>query len=227
LQPIISNDLSNSAFPFGNMQEIDIGFVKARAHRITYVGELGWEIYVSNDFSSHVFETIMNRNKDYPIKLCGLHTMDSCRIEKGYKHFGHDISNEDHALEAGLGFVIKENKAPSKFGDMIGKEAIIKKKNEGLENIFLQFRLQDPDPLLYHNEPILRDGTIVGYLTSGNYGHYLKGAIGLGYIKCNQVGENIEKILNSSYEIDVAGKRVKADVSLKPMYDHKSTKIKL
>ena len=227
LQPIISNDLSNSAFPFGNMQEIDIGFAKARAHRITYVGELGWELYVSNDLSNHVFETIMKRSEDHPIQLCGLHTMDSCRIEKGYKHFGHDISNEDNALEAGLGFVIKEDKPSGKFGDMIGKDSIIKKRNEGFENLLLQFRLRDPEPLLYHNEPILRDGIIVGYLTSGNYGHYLKGAIGLGYIKCNTVGESIKDVLSSSYQIDVAGNKIDADVSFKPMYDPKSLKIKI
>jgi glycine cleavage system T protein len=227
LQPIISSDLSNNNFPFASMQEVDIGFAKARAHRITYVGELGWELYVSNDLSNHVFETIMNRNIEHPIKLCGLHTMDSCRIEKGYKHFGYDISNEDSVLEAGLGFAVKENKPTSKFGEMIGKDSIIKKRDEGFKNILLQFRLKDPEPLLYHNEPILRDGEIVGYLTSGNYGHYLKGAIGLGYIKCRKLGENIESILASNYQIDVAGHIIDADVSFKPMYDPKSLKIKI
>ena len=227
LQPIISNNLSNNSFPFASMQEVDIGYAKARAHRITYVGELGWELYVSNDLSNHVFETIMKRNTDHPIQLCGLHTMDSCRIEKGYRHFGHDISNEDNALEAGLGFVIKEDKPSGKFGHMIGKDSIIKKRNEGYENLLLQFRLQDPEPLLYQNEPILRDGRIVGYLTSGNYGHHLKGAIGLGYVKCNSIGENIEDILSASYQIDVAGNKINADVSHKPMYDPKSLKIKI
>ena len=227
LQPIISNNLSNNSFPFASMQEVDIGYAKARAHRITYVGELGWELYVSNDLSNHVFETIMKRSEEHPIQLCGLHTMDSCRIEKGYKHFGHDISNEDNALEAGLGFVIKDDKPSGKFGHMIGKDSIIKKRNEGFENLLLQFRLRDPEPLLYHNEPILRDGIIVGYLTSGNYGHYLKGAIGLGYIKCNTVGESIKDVLSSSYQIDVAGNKIDADVSFKPMYDPKSLKIKI
>ena len=227
LQPIISNNLSNNSFPFASMQEVDIGYAKARAHRITYVGELGWELYISNDLSNHVFETIIKRSEDHPIQLCGLHTMDSCRIEKGYRHFGHDISNEDNALEAGLGFVIKEDKPSGKFGHMIGKDSIVKKRNEGFEKLLLQFRLRDPEPLLYHNEPILRDGIIVGYLTSGNYGHYLKGAIGLGYIKCNNVGESIKDILSSSYQIDVAGHKIDADVSIKPMYDPKSLKIKI
>ena len=194
LQPIISNSLSNNDFPFSSMQEIDIGYAKARAHRVSYVGELGWEIYVANDLSNHVFDKLMERNIDHPIKLCGLHAMDSCRIEKGYRHFGYDISNEDNVLEAGLGFVVKENKPDGKFGSMIGKNAIIKKRNEGFKNILLQFRLKDSEPLLYHNEPILRDGKIVGHITSGNYGHYLKVAVGLGDIKCNVNGERFKKL---------------------------------
>ena len=227
LQPIISNSLSNNDFPFSSMQEIDIGYAKARAHRVSYVGELGWEIYVANDVSNHVFDKLMERNIDHPIKLCGLHAMDSCRIEKGYRHFGYDISNEDNVLEAGLGFVVKENKPDGKFGSMIGKNAIIKKRNEGFENILLQFRLKDPEPLLYHNEPILRDGKIVGHLTSGNYGHYLKGAVGLGYIKCKEIGESLKTILASNYQIDVAGSIIDADVSIQAMYDPKSLKTKL
>jgi 4-methylaminobutanoate oxidase (formaldehyde-forming) len=226
LQPITSNSLSNNDFSFASMQDIDIGYAKARAHRITYVGELGWELYVSNDMSNHVFDTIMKRNDDYPIKLCGLHAMDSCRIEKAYRHYGHDISNEDNVLEAGLGFVVKENKPDTKFGSMIGKNSIIKKRNEGFKNILLQFRLKDPEPLLYHNEPIIRDGEIVGYLTSGNYGHHLKGAIGLGYIKCKEIGESTTSILASNYQIDVAGNKIDADISLSPMYDPKSIKVK-
>ena len=227
LQPLISQSLSNHDFPFSTMQEIDIGYAKARAHRISYVGELGWEIYISTEMSNHVFDILMERNADHPIKLCGLHAMDSCRIEKAYRHFGHDISNEDNVLEAGLGFVVKENKPDSKFGSMIGKNSIIKKRTAGFKNILLQFRLKDPEPLLYHNEPILRDGIIVGHITSGSYGHHLKGAIGLGYIECKEIGENLKNILKSNYQIDVAGKIIDADVSIEPMYDPKSLKIKL
>ena len=227
LQPLISQSLSNHDFPFSTMQEIDIGYAKARAHRISYVGELGWEIYISTEMSNHVFDILIERNADHPIKLCGLHAMDSCRIEKAYRHFGHDISNEDNVLEAGLGFVVKENKPDSKFGSMIGKNSIIKKRTAGFKNILLQFRLKDPEPLLYHNEPILRDGKIVGHITSGSYGHHLKGAIGLGYIECKEIGENLKNILKSNYQIDVAGKIIDAEVSILPMYDPKSLKIKI
>ena len=192
----------------------------ARAHRVTYVGELGWEIYASSDMAGHVFETMLAQAKQMGGKLCGLHMMDSCRLEKGFRHFGHDISCEDHILEAGLGFAVKKDKA-----DFIGKDAILRKQDEGLEKRLVQFRLTDPEPLLYHAEPILRDGEVVSYLTSGNYGHYLGGAMGMGYVPCK--GESVADLLGSSYEIEVAGTRVKAEASLKPFYDPKSERVKV
>ena len=227
LEPLIPQSLENKDFPFGTMQPIEIGHAIARAHRVSYVGELGWEIYVSADMSAHVFETIAARRKDHPLVMCGLHALDSCRIEKGFRHFGHDISNEDHVLEAGLGFAVKENKQPGKFGPMIGADAVKAKRNDGLSQRLMQFRLEDPDPLLYHNEAIYRDGVVIGYLTSGNYGHHLGGAIGLGYVKCSAVGETAEAQLNSHYQIDVAGKLFDADVSLRPFYDPKALQVKL
>ncbi len=133
----------------------------ARAHRVTYVGELGWEIYASADMAGHVFETLYDAGQDLGLKLCGMHMMDSCRIEKGFRHFGHDITCEDHVLEAGLGFAVKTDKP-----DFIGRDAVLAKKESGLENRMVQFKLTDPEPLLYHNEPVLRDGEIVGYLSS-------------------------------------------------------------
>jgi 4-methylaminobutanoate oxidase (formaldehyde-forming) len=227
LQPMIPQSLANDDFAFGTMQQIEIGHAVARAHRVTYVGELGWELYVSADMSAHVFEAIAERRNDHPIAMCGLHALDSCRIEKGFRHFGHDISSEDHVLEAGLGFAVKENKTPSKFGGMIGADAVAAKRNDGLSQRLMQFRLTDPDPLLYHNEAIYRDGAVIGYLTSGNYGHYLGGAIGLGYVKCNSIGETAEAQLNAHYQIDVAGKLVDAEVSLRPLYDPKALQVKL
>ncbi|MDB3892489.1 FAD-dependent oxidoreductase, partial [Alphaproteobacteria bacterium] len=226
LQPMIPQSLSNEDFPFGTMQEIEIGHGLARAHRVTYVGELGWELYVSADMSNHVFDAIMARGQDHPLTLCGLHALDSCRIEKGFRHFGHDISNEDHVIEAGLGFAVKEQKRAGRFGEMIGKDAVTAKRNDGVSQRLMQFKLKDPEPLLYHNEAIIRDGELVGYLTSGNYGHHLGGAIGLGYVKCQNVGETADAQLQSDYSINVAGKLVEAEVSFKPMYDPKSTQVR-
>ncbi|MEO1550081.1 MAG: FAD-dependent oxidoreductase [Pseudomonadota bacterium] len=219
ISAVSPNDFSNATNPFGTAQEIELGLGLARAHRVTYVGELGWELYVSADQAAHAFETLWDAGQDHDLKLCGLHMMDSCRIEKAFRHMGHDISGEDHVLEAGLGFAVKTDKP-----DFIGRTAVLQKKQDGLAQRLVQFRLQDPEPLLYHNETILRDGQVVGYLTSGNYGHHLGGAIGLGYVPCT--GETADQILASTYEIDVAGVRVKADASLKPLYDPKSERVK-
>ncbi|WP_433989987.1 4-methylaminobutanoate oxidase (formaldehyde-forming) (plasmid) [Pseudoseohaeicola sp. NH-UV-7] len=219
MQAVSPNDFSNAVNPFGTAQEIELGLGLARVHRVTYVGELGWEIYVSSDMAGHTFETLHAAGQDMGLTLCGMHMMDCARIEKGFRHFGHDITSEDHVLEAGLGFAVKTDKP-----DFIGRDAVLRKKDEGLANRMVQFRLTDPEPLLYHNEPVIRDGEIVGYLSSGAYGHHLGAAIGMGYVPCK--GESAADVLASSYEIDVAGTRVKAEVSLKPMYDPSAERAK-
>lgn len=219
MQKVSPNDFSNEAHPFGTAREIEVGMGLARAHRVTYVGELGWELYVSTDQAAHVFETLEAAGADAGLRLCGLHTLDSCRIEKAFRHFGHDITDEDHVLEAGLGFAVKSAK-----GEFIGREAVLAKRDKGLSRRLLQFRLSDPEPLLFHNEAIVRDGEIVGTITSGNYGHHLGGAIGLGYVPCQ--GEGEADVLASGYEIEIAGTRVKAVASSKPMYDPKAERVK-
>ncbi len=220
MQKVSPNDFSNAVNPFGTMQEIEIGMGLARVHRVSYVGELGWEVYVSADQAAHVFEVLHQAGADMGLKLCGMHMMDSCRIEKGFRHFGHDISCDDHVLEAGLGFAVKTDKPA-----FIGRDAVLKKKENGLNARLLQFLLVDAEPLLYHNEPVLRDGEIVGYLSSGAYGHTLGAAVGLGYVPCS--GESAADVLASSYEVDVAGVRVEAEVSLRPMYDPKAECVKV
>ena len=212
------DDFSNAAHPFGLAKEIEIGMGLARAHRVTYVGELGWELYIPTDQAAHVFETLIEAGAPLGLKLCGLHAMDSCRIEKAYRHFGHDITDEDHVLEAGLGFAVKPDK-----GDFLGREAVLRKRDAGLTRRLMQFRLTDPAPLVFHNEPILRDGKIVSFLTSGNYGHALGAAIGLGYVPCRP-DESPAEMLASSYAIDVAGRIVAAEASLTPLYDPKSAR---
>ncbi len=219
LSLVSPNDFSNLHHPFGTARDIEIGMGLARAHRVTYVGELGWELYVSTDQAAHVLETLLDAGQDLGLRLCGLHAMDSCRIEKAYRHFGHDITDEDHVLEAGLGFAVKTDK-----GDFIGREAVLAKRKAGLSRRMLQFRLKDPQPLLFHNEPVLRDGQIVGFLSSGNYGHALGGAIGLGYVPC-RTDESPAEMLASDYSIDVAGRIVAAEASLAPMYDPKSSRV--
>jgi 4-methylaminobutanoate oxidase (formaldehyde-forming) len=219
LRSVSPNNFDNEVNPFGTAQVIEIGMGLARAHRVSYVGELGWELYVSSDQCGHIFETIIDAGSDHNLKLCGMHMMDSCRIEKAYRHFGHDITCEDHVLEAGLGFAVDTDKP-----DFIGKKAVIDKREMGLEKRLVQFQLTDPEPLLYHNEPIMRDSEIVGYISSGNYGHKLGGAIGMGYIPCE--GESPEELLSSKFEIDVSGTICAAKASLKPLYDPLSKRTK-
>ena len=219
LEKVSPHDWSNDNHPFGQAHHIELGMGLARAHRVTYVGELGWELYVSSDMAAHAFETLHEAGKDLDLKLCGMHMMDSLRIEKGFRHFGHDITEEDHVLEAGLGFAVKTAKE-----NFVGRDAVVAKKEAGLAMLMVQFKLKDAEPMLYHNEPIIRDGEIVSYVTSANYGHTLGGAIGMGYVPC--AGEKPDEMLSSKYEIEIAGVRVEAEASLRPMYDPKSERVK-
>ncbi len=219
LEKVSSHDWSNDNHPFGQAHDIEIGMGLARAHRVTYVGELGWELYMPNDMAPHIFETLHEAGKDLDLKLCGMHMMDSLRIEKAFRHFGHDITGEDHVVEAGLGFAVKTAKE-----NFVGRDAVLKKREEGLEMRLVQFKLKNAEPLMYHNEPIIRDGEIVSYVTSANYGHTLGGAVGLGYVPCK--GEKPEEMLASKYEIEIAGQSFVADASLKPMYDPRSERVK-
>ncbi len=220
LSKVSPNDFGNAAHPFGTAREIEIGMGLARAHRVTYVGELGWEIYVSADQTAHLFEVLEEAGAEVGLKLCGLHTLDSCRIEKAYRHWGHDITDEDHVLEAGLGFTVSRKKQ-----SFIGREAVLRKQDVGLGRRLVQFRLEDPLPLLFHNEAIVRDGKIVGPVTSGAYGQFLGGAVGMGYVPC--AGQSEADVLDSTWEIEVAGVRHRAVASLAPMYDPKSERVRL
>ena len=156
--------LDNDAFAFGSVQEIEVGMALARAHRVTYVGELGWELYVSADQAVHVFDALVAAADGLDFRLCGMHALDSCRLEKGYRHFGHDITDEDGPLEAGLSFAVKPDKPVAQFGRFIGCDAFQTMREQGPQRRLLQFLLQDPEALLFHNEPVLRDGEVVAFI---------------------------------------------------------------
>ncbi|PPR76596.1 MAG: 4-methylaminobutanoate oxidase (formaldehyde-forming) [Alphaproteobacteria bacterium MarineAlpha3_Bin4] len=215
-------DLSNGEFPFGSSREIEIGYAIVRASRISYVGELGWELYVPSEFAAHVFDELFAAGAEFDLAPVGLHAMNSLRIEKAYRHWGHDITDEDTVLEAGLEFAV----AWDKPGGFNGRDALIKQRDNGLKKCLVQFLLVDPEPLLYHNEPIYRSGKIVGYVTSGMYGHTLGGAVGLGYVG-NSDGVDIDFVENGDYEILVNGEKYAAKASLRPLYDPKSERIKV
>ena len=215
-------DLSNDAFPFGSFQDIEIGYATVRAMRVTYVGELGWELHIPTEYALHVYDTLTVAGKTVGVRLSGMHAMNSLRIEKAYRHWGHDITDEDTPLEAGLGFAVAFDKA----GGFIGRDALLRQREAGVKKRLVQFLLEDPEPLLYHNEPIWRDEKIVGYITSGMFGHTLGGAVGLGYVN-HPDGVNADFVKSGRYEIEVAGVRIPAKASLRPMYDPKSSRIRV
>ncbi|MBJ3764283.1 GcvT family protein [Maribius pontilimi] len=220
LMALISpDDFSNDAFPFGAVRQVELGLGLARAHRVSYVGELGWELYISADMAAHAFDVLCDAGAGLGLKHVGLHAVDSLRMEKGFRHFGHDITSEDHVIEAGLGFAVKTAKP-----DFIGRDAVLRKRDAGLERRLVQFRLADPAPMLFHAEPILRDRAIVGQITSGAYGHHLGAALGMGYVPCR--GETAAELLASTYEVEIAGRRVRAEASLKPFYDPGSDRMR-
>ena len=218
LQSLSPNDLSNEALPFAHSREIELGYALVRASRITYVGELGWELYIPTEFAVGVYDAIIEAGAPFGLTHAGYHALDSLRIEKAYRHWGHDITDKDTPLEAGLGFAVKFDKP----GGFIGREALLKAGEAGLAKRMLQFRLLDPAPLLYHNEPIWYGDTLVGHVTSGAYGHTLGGAIGMGYVDSAKAPNPKE----AGFSIEVAGERVPAEVSSKPMYDPRGLRIR-
>ncbi|MDA0706229.1 MAG: FAD-dependent oxidoreductase [Proteobacteria bacterium] len=221
LQSLTPNDMSHAAFPFATSQEIELGYAIVRASRITFVGELGWEIYIPTEFALGVYDEIAAAGAVFGLVHAGYHALNSLRMEKGYRHWSHDITDEDTPLEAGLGFTVKFDKP----GGFTGRDALLAQKENGLPKRLLQFKLRDPSPLLYHNEPIWRNDVLVGHITSGAYGHTLGACIGLGYVHTDH-GVKPGEVLDGKYEIEVAGVRVAADVSLKPMYDPTNEKIR-
>ncbi|MDO8362385.1 MAG: FAD-dependent oxidoreductase [Actinomycetota bacterium] len=223
LQSLTPADLSNEAFPFGTSRLIDLGYAIVRASRITYVGELGWELYIPTEFATGVFDVLVAAGEPFGLRHCGYHALNSLRMEKGYRHWGHDVSPDDTPLEAGLGFAIAWHKP----GGFIGREALLAQKAAGVPRRLVQFALADGEQLLYHNEPIWRDGVIVGSITSGMYGHTLDASLGMGYVSAPAGGVCDPQFVHAGrYEVEVAGERVPARASLQPWYDPRSARVK-
>jgi 4-methylaminobutanoate oxidase (formaldehyde-forming) len=218
---LTSADMGNEAFPYFTAQEIDMGYALVIALRVTYVGELGWELYVPTEFTLHVFDALVEAGVDLGLRHAGFQALNTLRIEKGYRDYGHDIDNTDTPLEVGLQHFVDFDK-PNGF---IGKEALLKQKGEGVKSLLVQFLLEDPEPLLYGSEPIFRDGVFVGDLGGGGYGHTLGAAVGLGNVE-NEAGVNADFINSGSYEIQISGKLYKARASLRPMYDPKGKRVR-
>jgi glycine cleavage system aminomethyltransferase T/glycine/D-amino acid oxidase-like deaminating enzyme len=220
LQSLTTADLSNEAFPFRAARWIDIGYARALCIRITYLGELGYELYIPSEQATHVYDQIVKAGVDYGLKHAGLKALASLRMEKGYRDYGHDIDNTDNAFETGLGFAVDLKK-----DDFIGKEAAVKQKASPLTRRLVQVLCKNPEALMYHAEIVLRNGKPVGYVRAASYGHTLGGAVGLAMI---EAGEPIDAkyLSDATWELEINGKKYPAMASLKPLYDPEMKKIK-
>ena len=223
MQAITSVDLSNKAFPFRAARYIDLGFARALCVRITYLGELGYELYVPSEQAMHAYEQLVTAGARVGLRHAGLKALSSLRMEKGYRDYGHDIDNTDSVLEAGLGFAV----ALDKPGGFIGRDAVLARKAAGpLTRRLVQVRLLDPEPLMHHAEILLRDGSPVGYLRAASYGHTLGGAVGLAMVDSGGEPVTAEFLAAGAWEVDVAGARYAAVTSLRPMYDPENVRIR-
>ncbi len=222
LATLTSADLSNEAFPFATIRDIELGYQSAKALRISYSGELGWELYIRTEYALPVYDALIEAGGALGLRHCGYHALNSLRIEKGYREWSHDMGPEDSLLDAGLGFTC----AWDKPGGFIGREALLEQKQASpRRRRLVTFLLEDPEPLLYHNEPIYRDGELASHTTSAGYGHTLGGAMAMAYLR-RDAGVDAEWVASGRYEVEVNGKRYAAKASLAPFYDPKNERIR-
>ena len=215
-------DLSNEAFPFMTAQQIDVGYADVLAMRVTFIGELGWELHVPATQAVQVYDLIKEAGADLGLRDAGMQTLNSLRLEKAYRDFGIDVDNTDNPIEAGLGFAVKLDKP----GGFIGRDALAAIKAQGTPKTrMLQFLLKDAEPLMYGNELIYLDGQQVGYIQVGGYGHSLGGAVGIGFAELEEP-LTADIVTTGQWEIEIAGDRVAAIASLKPLYDPKMEKVR-
>ena len=223
MQQVTSCDLSDAAFPFRAAREIDLGFARVLCVRITYLGELGYELYIPTEQAVHVYERLVAAGEPLGLRHAGLKTLASCRLEKAYRDYGHDIDNTDTPLEAGLGFAVDLTKP----GGFLGKDAVLAQKAAGpLRKRLVQLRVLDPEPLLFHAEVIWRDDRAVGYVRAGSYGHTLGGAVGLAMVDAGGAPVDAAYLASGTWTVEIAGARYPIAVSLRPMYDPTSARVK-
>ena len=214
LQGLTDADLSNEAFPFAASREIDIGYARLLANRLTFVGELGWELYIPSEFVQDVYDRITAAGVGAGLKHAGYHALEHLRSERAYREFGLDLTPDDTPYEAGLGFTVK----PDKPGGFIGRDAVAAQRGQVLGKRLVMFRLEDPKPDLHKDELIRMNGEIVGYLRSGVYSFTLGRAIGMGYVR-HQAGVTKALLEANRFEIEIGGERHAAQASLQAFFD--------
>lgn len=222
LSCVTDGDLESAAFPFGSVRTLGVGPATARALRVTYVGELGWELHIPVEQMAAAYDALWSAGQDLGIANAGHYAINSLRIEKGYRAFGAELSPDETPLEAGLSFAV----AWEKSGGFLGQEALVRQRAEGVRKRLALFSLQESEGILWGSEPILRDGRTVGYTTSGAYGHTVGASVAMGYVRDPAGGAvSPEFVLAGRYEILLNGVRVPAAVSLKPLHDPERQRI--
>ncbi len=231
LQSLTSVDLSNEAYPFRAAREIDIGYARVLCTRITYLGELGYELFIPAEQAVHVYDQVVTAGVKFGLVHAGLRALGSLRMEKGYRDYGHDLDNTDDPYETGLGFAVDLKKP----GGFLGKDALLARKAQGpLRRRLVQVRVQDAAPLMFHAEVVLRDGVPVGYVRAASYGHTLGGAVGLALLEPKNVAAVDQAWLDAGrWEVEIgtgnriSGTRYPATVSLRPLYDPKGERTRM
>ena len=222
LAKLTPDSMANEDFPYLHAKEIEIDYARVYAIRITYLGELGWELYIPTEYAVAVYDRIVEVGAEFGLRHAGLQALTSLRLEKAYRDYGHDIDNMDTPMDVGLGFAVKLDKP----GGFIGRDVLAKQKEAGVGNRrLLLFQLVDPEPQLFHMEVIWRNEKRVGYIRVGGYGHTLGAAIGLGMIETD---EPVKKsyIESGKWEIEIDGKRFAANASVRTQYDPQMKRIK-
>jgi 4-methylaminobutanoate oxidase (formaldehyde-forming) len=222
LAAVTDADVSNAAFPFGHVREIAVAGVPTRALRVTYVGELGWELHTPLAATGAVYDALMDAGAPHGLRPVGYRALESLRLEKGYRAWGSDIGPDHSPLMAGLGFAVKLRKNLA----FQGREALEAQRAGRLPRLLAGFTVADPEVVLLGRETIYRDGKRVGWLSSGGWGYTLGLNIGYGYVRDAEAGVDAERVLSGRYELEVATERVPAEVFLKPPYDPEMTRIK-
>jgi 4-methylaminobutanoate oxidase (formaldehyde-forming) len=206
--------LDDAGFPFSTAQRIDLGWASVLAVRVSFVGELGWELYAPVESLAPLYDRILLAGRAFGLRLAGYHALDGLRAEKGFRHWGADMGPADSPYEAGLGFTVSLDKETA----FVGREALLRRSRRPLSRRLVHVRLAGPEPLLYHGESLLRRGAIIGRVTSGAYGYSIGASVGLAFV--DRGPDELEAIVAANdLEVEIAGARVPAILSTRPFYD--------
>ena len=224
LGPLTDASLTNTDFPFGTSQRIDVAGIDVLALRMSYVGELGWELYLPNEHAVELFDVLVEAGEPHGLAMAGYHAMNTLRLESGYRHWGHDITDEDTPIEAGLGFTIGWDK-PNPYN---GRTALEVQSDRPRNKRLIQFRLEHPELLCYHDDPILRDGEPVGSTTSSMWSYVEDRCLTMGYLRrAGDEGVVQDWLDSGSFEINVGGELVEATPSIRSFYDPRNQRVRL